>query len=142
MQWTQTVEPHLLKFGNEAKQQYELKLAPYVDKGAEALSPYYGSAKGAAVHSYYENVLPAYNAAKPYALYAYGLGSDFVVNTGIPCTKWAWTSGAVFVERKVWPRVRILYGENVEPQLIRIGERLGRYRDGKKLKAAIDEMDV
>lgn len=136
------MQPHLLKFGDGAKQQYDQMLAPHVDKAAEAIGPYYGVAKDAALQSYYENVLPAYNAVKPHAVYAYGLGSDFVVNTGIPYSQWAWASGAVFIERKVWPRVRILYGENVEPQLIRIGERLGRYRDGKKLKAVIEDMDV
>lgn len=141
-QWTKTVQPHLLKFGDEAKQRYDHTLAPYVDKVVGAGEPYYGVAKHAALQSYHENILPAYNAVKPHAVYVYGLGSDFVVDTGIPYTKWAWAAGAVFIERKIWPRVRILYGENVEPQLIRIGERLGRYRDGKRLKASIDEMEV
>lgn len=47
----------------------------------------------------------------------------------------------VFLERNVFPKIKILYGENVEPQLIRIGERLGRYRDGKKVKAAVEEVN-
>ena len=67
--------------------------------------------------------------------------NDFTLNTAIPYTQWAWTTASVFLDRTVWPKVRILYGENVEPQLVRIGERLGRYRDGKKLKAVIDEVD-
>lgn len=141
-QWTKTVQPHLTKYKDQAKQQYDITLGPYATKAAEAVGPYYGVGKEVVLQSYYENVLPAYNAMKPHALYAYGHVSNFVVNTGIPYTQWAWTSGAVFVERKVWPRVRILYGENVEPQLIRIGERLGRYRDGMQLKAKIEEMDM
>jgi hypothetical protein len=48
---------------------------------------------------------------------------------------------AGFFERRIFPRIRLLYGENVEPQLVRIGERLGRYRDGRKLKAAVDDVD-
>jgi hypothetical protein len=45
------------------------------------------------------------------------------------------------VLRTAWPKVRVLYGENVEPQLVRIGERLGRYRDGKAIRDAVDEVD-
>lgn len=141
-QWTKTVQPHLLKYKSQAEQQYMKTLAPHVKKAAEAVGPYYAVAKDGTLRTYEDNVLPAYNTVKPHALSAYGHGSKFLVDTGIPYTKWAWASGSVFLERKVWPRVRILYGENVEPQLIRIGERLGRYRDGKKLKAAIEDLDV
>ena len=69
------------------------------------------------------------------------MATDFTRNTAIPYSKWAWTTGVVFVDRIIWPKLRILYGENVEPQLVRIGERLGRYRDGKKLMAVVDGVD-
>jgi hypothetical protein len=69
------------------------------------------------------------------------VANDFAFNTAIPYSQWAWTTTTVFLDRTVWPKLRILYGENVEPQLVRIGERLGRYRDGKKLKAVIDKVD-
>ncbi len=54
---------------------------------------------------------------------------------------WGGTSVVAFFDRTLWPSMRILYGENVEPQLVRISERLGRYRDGKKVKAAADAVD-
>jgi hypothetical protein len=69
------------------------------------------------------------------------MASGFALNTAIPYTKWAWTTGSVFLDRTVWPKIRILYGENVEPQLVRIGERLGRYRNGQKLLSVIEEAD-
>lgn len=141
-QWTQTVQPHLQTYKDKVEQQYAQTLAPHVNKATEAVGPYYGTVRDGALQTYHDTILPTYNLVKPHALTAYGLGSDFVVNTGIPYTKWAWASASVLIERKIWPRVRILYGENVEPQLIRIGERLGRYRDGKKLKAAIEDLDV
>ena len=68
------------------------------------------------------------------------MGQSFVLDTGLPYTQWAWTSTAAFVNRTLWPRLTILYGENVEPQLVRISERLGRYRDGKKAKAVVESV--
>jgi hypothetical protein len=72
---------------------------------------------------------------------AYDAVYKFTINIGIPYAQWAWQTSWAFVERTLWPKMRILYGENVEPQLVRIGERLGRYRDGKNIQAAVDEAE-
>jgi hypothetical protein len=112
-----------------------------LDKACKAAGPYFDIAKASALQTYYEHILPTYTTVQPYALQGYGLTSDFVSGTAIPYSKWAWTSAGIFLDQKVFPQIRILYGENVEPQLVRIGERLGRYRDGKKLKAAVDDID-
>jgi len=140
-QWEKNVQPQVLKYQDILKEKYDQTLAPHVDSAVTAASPYYEIAKNNALQTYYEHILPTYTTVQPYALQGYGLASDFAVNTVIPYSQWAWTTGAVFLDRTVWPRLRILYGENVEPQLVRIGERLGRYRDGKKLKAAVDDID-
>jgi hypothetical protein len=140
-QWEKTLQPQVLKYQGIAKERYDQTLSPHVEKAIAAASPYYDLAKTNAFQTYYEHILPTYNTVQPYALQGYGAVNDFTINTAIPYSKWAWTTGAVFLDRTVWPRLRILYGENVEPQLVRIGERLGRYRDGKKLKAAVDEVD-
>jgi hypothetical protein len=124
------------------KDKYDETLAPHVGKVVTATAPYYEIAKANAFQTYYGHILPTYKAVQPYALQGYDIASDFTVNTAVPYSKWAWATGAIFVERTVWPKVRILYGENVEPQLVRIGERLGRYRDGKKLKAVVEEVDM
>lgn len=129
------------KYQAIAKDKYDETLAPHVEKVIAATAPYYEIAKSNAFQTYYGHILPTYNAVRPYAIQGYDTLSDFTVNTAVPYSKWAWATGAIFVERTVWPQVRILYGENVEPQLIRIGERLGRYRDGKKLKGVVDEVD-
>jgi hypothetical protein len=140
-QWEKTLQPQVEKFQAIAKGKYDETLAPHVEKVIAATAPYYEIAKTNAFQTYYGHILPTYNAIQPYALQGYDTLSDFTVNTAVPYSKWAWATGAIFVERTVWPKVRILYGENVEPQLVRIGERLGRYRDGKKLKAVVDEVD-
>ena len=140
-QWEKNLQPQVLKYQGIAKESYDKTFAPHLDKAITAASPYYDIAKTNALQTYYGHVLPTYTALQPYALQGYGLANDFAVNTAIPYSQWAWGTAGVFLDRTVWPKLRILYGENVEPQLVRIGERLGRYRDGKKLKAAVDEID-
>lgn len=140
-QWDKKVQPEVTKYQAILQKQYDHTLGPHVRTAVKGASPYYNIAKNSALQTYYEHILPAYTTAQPYAVQGYGLASDFAANTAIPYSKWAWASGMVFLDRTVWPKLRILYGENVEPQLVRIGERLGRYRDGKKIKAAVEEVD-
>jgi hypothetical protein len=140
-QWEKTLQPQVLKYQGIAKEKYDQLLGPHVDKAVAAASPYYDIAKTNALQTYYEHILPIYNTVQPYTVQGYGVLNDFAINTAIPYSRWAWTTGRIFLERIVWPKLRIIYGENVEPQLVRIGERLGRYRDGKKLKAVVDEVD-
>lgn len=141
-QWEKSIQPQVSKFSGIAQQQYTQNLAPHVDKVMNATGPYYAIARDSALQTYYGSILPTYNAIQPYAQQGYGVVNKFAVDTGIPYAQWAWTAGVVFLDRTVWPKIRVLYGENVEPQLVRIGERLGRYRDGKKLQAAVDEIEL
>ena len=140
-QWEKTLQPQVLKYQGIAKEKYDQMLGPHVERAVAAAGPYYDIAKTNAIQTYYEFIVPTYTTVEPYAIQGYRVAHDFVLNTAIPYSKWAWTNGNVFLDRTVWPKLRILYGENVEPQLVRIGERLGRYRDGKKLKAVVDEVD-
>ena len=140
-QWEKMVQPQVLKYQGILKTKYDESLAPHVDKAYTAAGPYYDIVKTNALQTYFEHILPSYSAVQPYALQGYGLASNFIVNTAVPYSKWAWTAASIFFDRTVFPKLRILYGENVEPQLVRIGERLGRYRDGKKIQAVVDEID-
>ncbi|KAF7936693.1 uncharacterized protein EAE97_008059 [Botrytis byssoidea] len=140
-QWDKTLQPEVSKYQSLAKAKYDQTLAPHWNKVTAASGPYFDLAKTNAAQTYHEHIVPTFNIVQPYAIQGYGYANDFVVGTGVPYTKWALTSTGVFLDRKVWPKLRILYGENVEPQLVRIGERLGRYRDGKKLQAVVDSID-
>ncbi|KUJ19218.1 uncharacterized protein LY89DRAFT_484618 [Mollisia scopiformis] len=140
-QWEKNIQPEVSKYQTILRNQYDQTLGPHVSTAITTTSPYYDVAKNSALQTYYEHILPTYTAVQPYALQGYGIASDFAVNTAIPYSQWAWTTGVVFLDRTIWPKLRILYGENVEPQLVRIGERLGRYRDGKKIKAVAEEVD-
>lgn len=139
--WQQDVRPRIDAVAADAGRRYDSMVAPHVRKAMDATSPYYDTARERMVQSYHSHLLPVYVASLPVAQRAYALGHSFVVDTGFKYVDSAWRTTSALVNRTVWPRIRILYGENVEPQLTRIGERLGRYRDRKKLEAVVSEVD-
>lgn len=125
----------------QAKKQYDSDLAPQVNKAFTGAAPYYTSSRDSISEIYGSYILPALETSRPYAENFYAFGHKITVETGLPYTRAGWKSTVYFFDHSIWPKLRILYGDNVEPQLVRIGERLGRYRDGRKLKALMEEDD-
>lgn len=134
-QWEQNGQPQLLKAQTAVQTQYDQFVAPHLDQAADTLGPYYDVAKTNALQAYYEYLLPGYEFVQPYALQGYGVASDFTAGTVLPSAWWAWNKTYAFLDTAVWPQLRIVYLENVEPQLVRIGERLGRYKTRVKSKS-------
>lgn len=139
--WETTLKPQLSTAQETTRKQYEASLAPQVDKILAVIGPYYTSALDGAVSTYDTYLLPGYTVFWPHVEKAYASAQTFALETGLPYAQTAWTTTMVFADRNIWPKLRILYGENVEPQLIRIGERLGRYRDGRKLQSVMEEIN-
>ncbi|KAL8803810.1 MAG: hypothetical protein Q9182_002942 [Xanthomendoza sp. 2 TL-2023] len=142
LHWEKSVKPIIDRSKAQATSQYDAFLAPHVDKAWGVGESYYLMSRDNAMHIYNSQLLPAYTTSRPYVENTYSGARKFAVNTGIPYARSAWTSTMVLFDRTVWPQLRVIYGENVEPQLLRIGERLGRYRDRKKLKSAVEDIDV
>lgn len=140
-QWEKAVKPKLEAAQAQAKKQYNSTLAPQVSKVSTAVLPYYMAGRDNLLQTYNDRLLPAYNASRPYVEKLYASSHEIALETGLPYVQSAWTYTVVFIDRTLWPKLTILYGESVEPQLVRIGERLGRYRDGRKLKAALKDID-
>ena len=140
-QWQKSVKPQLDVAQAQAKKHYDASLAPHVDKASAAAAPYYSAGRDNLILAYNNKVLPAYGASRPYVQKTYAAGHKAVVETGYPYAKWVLATSMSFLNRTLLPRVKILYGENVEPQLVKISQRLGRYRDGKKIMAAVDQVD-
>ncbi|KAL8647643.1 MAG: hypothetical protein Q9210_005435 [Variospora velana] len=141
LQWEKTFKPTIENAQTHVWAQYDTYLAPHVDSSWAAVEPYYAKGRENTLHIYNTQLVPAYTTARPYVEKTYSGVREFAVQTVLPYSKSTWTSAVVLFNRTVWPQIRILYGENVEPQLLRIGERLGRYRDGKRLKAAMADVD-
>ncbi|KAI0202885.1 hypothetical protein F4808DRAFT_61235 [Astrocystis sublimbata] len=128
-QWAKSVQPQVLKYQALAKTQYDQTISPYVDKAAVNVAPYYDIARTNALQTYHEILVPAYTFVQPYALQGYDAAYGVTKDTVIPSTVWAWTRTYAFLDAAVWPHVRDVYVLKVEPQLVRIGERLGRYNE-------------
>ena len=136
--WERAVKPQLTAAQAQVKKQYDAAVAPHVEKASAAAAPYYSASRQNVVQAYHARVVPAYAASQPHLERVYGRAQSVVVEHVYPYAHGAWHAAAAFLHRRLWPRLRILYGENVEPQLQRISERLGRYGDGRKLRAAAD----
>lgn len=133
-QWEKHGQPELAKVQDLAQKQYDQTIAPHLAHASTTLGPYYEIAKTRGQELYYEYVLPGYVFVQPYAIEGYDVVSDFTTTRALPSAWWAWDTTYAFIDTAVWPHVRILYLENVEPQLLRIGERLGRYKNKVKSK--------
>ncbi|KAL8640924.1 MAG: hypothetical protein Q9228_002211 [Teloschistes exilis] len=140
--WQQSIRPRFDDLQTQSRTKYDTYLAPHVDKAWAAGESYYSTGRENLLHIHKSHIRPAYAISRPYMDKTYSAAQDFAVTTGMPYAKSTWTSTLVLIDRTIWPQLRIVYGKNIEPQLVRIGERLGRYRDGRKLKAAIKEAEL
>lgn len=140
-QWSRVLKPQIDAAQNQAQSQYTANVAPHVSKASAAAAPYYSAGREGVSDVYNRHVLPTYEVGRPVIEKVYAAGHKLAVDVGLPYVQSAWTSTTTFSNRILWPKLRILYGENVEPQLVRIGQRLGRYRDGKKIQSVVDEVD-
>ncbi|KAI8962145.1 hypothetical protein F5Y11DRAFT_324025 [Daldinia sp. FL1419] len=129
--WEKNVQPKLSEYQAVAKVQYDQTLAPHVDSISAVISPYYDIARVNALQTYHEFILPAYISTQPYVAQGYDAAYSFTTDTAVPSTIWAWNKTYAFLDTTVWPHLRDVYVMKVEPQLVRIGERLGRYNDRK-----------
>ncbi|KEQ67473.1 uncharacterized protein M437DRAFT_37523, partial [Aureobasidium melanogenum CBS 110374] len=140
-EWKRSVRPQLDVARKHALKQYDSTLGPHVQKVQDAISPYYTNVKALATDFYELELLPAYKHTAPYAKKFYGQAHRFSVNTALPYARWGTDLTFTFVRRQIWPRIQVLYGENVEPQIFKITQRLGRYRDEKKIEAAVESAE-
>jgi hypothetical protein len=139
-EWARTVRPQLQNVQDQAKVQYDQYLGPHVLKTQNALTPYYKQTKDSLVEIYHLSLLPTYEAVLPYARQGYAQGNHIVAHIIFPTVRSAQQMTWKFIARTIWPQLRVLYGDNVEPQLVRIQERLGRYKDQQKVESAVDSI--
>lgn len=135
VQWEKNGQPQLVKLQHLAQTNYDKTVAPYLNQAGDALGPYYEIAKTQSSQIYDQYLLPGYTFVQPYAAQGYEVAADFTTTTALPTAYWAWGKTHAFLDTAVWPQLRIVYLENVEPQLVRIGERLGRYKNKVKSKS-------
>ena len=140
-QWEKSMQPQVEKVQAYAKEQYDQHIGPHINKVTDVVSPHLEDLKKSTVEIYDLTLLPTYKLIRPYAQTSYAHGHHAVAHIIFPFVRTSKDATLNFLSRTVWPHIRILYADNVEPQLVRIRERLGRYRDGKKLEAFVSSVD-
>lgn len=141
-QWDKFLKPQLDQASARASELYDASLAPHVATAHGALKPHLDKVAELGAAQYDMVVLPALTAAQPYVQQAYDQSYAFTTQVGLPYASWAANSATVFVQRQVWPPIRVLYGENIQPQLAKIAERLSSYKDGKRLETMVEVADA
>ncbi|CAN9219513.1 unnamed protein product [Alternaria alternata] len=141
-QYEKSVRPQLENAQKQVKGQYDVYLGPHVKKATDAAAPYYNDLKTSSEEIYVHTLLPAYEQSKPYLQQGHAYGHHVLVDVVYPHVHTAKDATWAFVLRTVWPQLRVLYGDNVEPQLVRISERLGRYRDQQKIESVVSAVDA
>ncbi|KAI1609703.1 hypothetical protein EDD36DRAFT_398658, partial [Exophiala viscosa] len=140
-QWDKSVVPRINNVQGNAVKIYDANLAPHVEKVATVAGPYYSSGRDSAGHLYQQYVLPSVKQSRPYIQSAYNSTQLFVATTAYPVARHAWSDLIIFVDGTFWPFVKGLYIDNVRPQLVMINERVAKYRESRKMKAAMDVVD-
>ncbi|KAF2276303.1 uncharacterized protein EI97DRAFT_377774 [Westerdykella ornata] len=137
VQWEKAVQPQIKHLKDSAKGQYDLHVGPHVNKVTDTVMPFYEQTRDSTSEIYHLTLRPTYEAILPYLHQAYVHGHYVVWHIILPHIRSAQNSIWTFTTRTVWPQLRVLYGDNVEPQLVRIRERLGRHRDQQKVEAVV-----
>lgn len=140
-QWEKYALPQLRRAQESAQHAYDETLAPQVLRVSEVATPYYETAKENAVNAHEKHIIPAIAYSQPHIYKVYAALHRFVLEKAVPFGQHAWKNLIIFVDGTLWPFVKKVYGDNVRPQLVMIGERIAKYQEGRKLQSAMDEVD-
>lgn len=130
--WEQRVQPRVAEYRDFARARYDQKLAPHINRVSAAFGPYCEIVRTNSLQTYHGLLVPAYQHIQPHLWRGYRATSAFTSNTVVPAFVWTWNKTYAFLDGTVGPQIRAIYVENVEPQLVKIGKRLGRYSTSKK----------
>lgn len=139
--WEAQVAPRLQYAQDSISGVYKSDVDPYVQRAVLVASPYYEKASTVAISTYGDYIAPLYTQSHPIIGKTYASGQEALMTTVIPHAQNSWSTVVYFVNSALWPKVTGLYWENVEPQLVKIGQRLASYREGKILRASVDDVD-
>jgi hypothetical protein len=140
-QWQNEIIPRLYTAWNNTNNIYGSKVEPYVQRFISTVAPLSADVSSKVIHVNDKYVMPIYLQSKPLISKTYCSGHGILVDTLMPLAQRTWYSAIIFANSAVWPRATGLYSENIEPQLVKIGEKLTSYREGRKLRSVIDEVD-
>ncbi|KAJ5087964.1 hypothetical protein N7456_011580 [Penicillium angulare] len=140
-QWKAQVTPRVQQAQDKAYQLYLAEVDPYIQQGVAVVSPYYQKANTVVLTVYWDHLVPFYTRSQPFIGKTYATSHGILTTHVMPGARYTWSSVVYFANSSLWPHLTGLYSEQVEPQLVKIGQRLASYREGKRLRAVLEEMD-
>ncbi|KAH1623181.1 hypothetical protein KXV58_008659 [Aspergillus fumigatus] len=140
-QWEAQVIPRLQNAKERAIGLYKSTVDPYVQHAKDVVFPYYNKVDGAVITVWDGYVFPVFARSRPFIGKTYTSGQNVLATTVLPYAQSTWSSVIYFANSALWPKLTGLYSENVEPQLVKIGQRLASYREGRRLRKVMDEAD-
>lgn len=140
-QWETQVIPQLQSVRGHINGLYMTQVDPSIQRGKAAVLPHYEKANDALRSAYWDHVFPYYARSRPFIGKTYTSGQDMLTTTVLPYAQGTWASVISFAKCEVFPKITGLYSETVEPQLVKIGQRLASYREGKRLRGILDEFN-
>lgn len=140
-QWDAQVTPRLQSSQDYVTGMYKASVEPHIQHWKGVVSPYYEKANTVLLTVYWDHVFPFYARSRPFIGKTYTSGQDMLTTTVLPYAQGTWSSAIFFANSQVWPMITGLYSENVEPQLVKIGQRLASYREGKRLRGVVEEFN-
>ncbi|KAJ5621340.1 hypothetical protein N7528_006123 [Penicillium herquei] len=140
-QWKAQVTPRIQVAQGKVYQLYLAEVDPYVQHGVASVSPYYKKVNNAMFTVYWDHLVPFYTRSQPFIGKTYSTSQDILTTHVMPGARYTWSSMVYFANSSLWPHVTGLYSEQVEPQLVKIGQRLATYREGKRLRAVVEEVE-
>ncbi|PLB33948.1 uncharacterized protein BDW47DRAFT_113126 [Aspergillus candidus] len=140
-QWETQVVPHINSAKGSACALYQAHVAPHADHVTALISPYRQKANAAFRSVCDQYIVPFYAHSRPFIGKTYTSGQDILTTSVLPYAQSTWSSAIYLANHELWPRIAGLYSENVEPQLVKIGQRLAIYREGKPLRSVVGGAD-
>lgn len=138
-QWHAKAMPHLNSLRKLAIDWYTAVVIPRISSVADTISPYYKKSSEAVIYLQRFYILPHYVKLMPTLERVYFIMHDVLMNNIVPWGNRSSSGIVTFVNDVFFPRVTGLYTQNIEPQLVKIGDKLAGYRQGKKLRAIFEE---
>ena len=140
-QWRARVSPQIQASRKQIHEFYMAWIGSYVEQGIAAASPYYRRANDVASAVYWNHLVPFYTRSQPFIGKTYSAGHGILTTHVMPGARYTWSSVVYFVNSSLWPQITGFYSEQVEPQLVKIGQRLASYREGKRLRSVLEDME-
>lgn len=139
--WEMTVTPRLHSARDSLIRAYDVAVRPYIRKTKAIVVPRYQAVTSFVTRLHQNHVSPYYSKLERGVVRAYGATYNVFARHVSPWSQKLWSILATLVNDTLRPRVSGLYAENIEPQLVRIGQKLASYREEKEVHRVTDEVE-